>query len=211
MRGRIAEGWALHLHYRQGMQFPLRFKSAWVNWFFRAARNNLILCCAFLALWFGLHQMQVTQRVPQSLGEARAEKTELKLQHFHALGGIAEQVNNPMLSTSELPPVAELVYLPPRRTTSVRPNGWRKTSKGWEHTSSWEVKPSLAEVLIQERARESHWISFFLQGVRSIPPLAYASLQIAAIAAIYQCSVLTKKIPSMESYGATGNDQDCCS
>ena len=60
---------------------------------------------------------------------------------------------------------------------------------GWENTSSWRLATrSLAEIVIAQQSREPKWMNQLLGGVRRVPPLAYALLQIAAIAGIVALS-----------------------
>ncbi len=68
---------------------------------------------------------------------------------------------------------------------SVAPTGWRRTANGWENVATW-TKPSrpLREIVAMQHEREPQWMRSTLAGVRGLPPLAFAMLQITAIAAI---------------------------
>ncbi len=68
---------------------------------------------------------------------------------------------------------------------AVAPQGWRRTNRGWEHVSTWR-RPSrdLAEIIRLQETREPAWIRSILAGLRGIPPLVYAFIQVGAIAAI---------------------------
>lgn len=67
---------------------------------------------------------------------------------------------------------------------AVAPRGWRKTATGWEHTSTWLIEPFLPRFEANESRRAGQDSSFILQGLRRIPPLAYAAMQIAMIAGV---------------------------
>jgi hypothetical protein len=70
---------------------------------------------------------------------------------------------------------------------AVAPNGWRRTSHGWEHASSWPLQPrQLGEIIRQQEDREPAWIQLALANLRDVPPLAFALIQIGAIVAILQ-------------------------
>lgn len=71
-----------------------------------------------------------------------------------------------------------------RMRAAVVPRGWRKTAKGWEHTSTWQIGSPLAEIWLRQRQRENHWLTDFFRWLRMVPPLAYAGLQVIAISAI---------------------------
>ena len=92
-----------------------------------------------------------------------------------------------------LDPLAdEAQNIPVTHIAAVTPRGWRRTKNGWEHTSSWRPQRSLSDFLNVEQQREQFWIHHFFNGVRNVPPLAYACLQIAAISAICWISQVSK-------------------
>lgn len=70
------------------------------------------------------------------------------------------------------------------------PHGWRRTINGWEHTSQWHSAPRFSETaetksidgwVKTQTDREPRWIQMVLDAVRSLPPLTFAILQIAAV------------------------------
>lgn len=73
------------------------------------------------------------------------------------------------------------------------------------------LRPSLAAILIAQRQRENHLLTFFLAGVRSIPPIANACLQISAFLAICwlsKCVDSTARSHSFEKI-AIGSVDSC--
>ena len=99
------------------------------------------------------------------------------------------------------PVVDQAESIPETHVAAVRPRGWRRTKNGWEHTSTWRPKRSLAAILNEEQEREQHWVQHFLNGVRGVPPVAYACLQIAAISCICWISQFSKKSLKLRTAG----------
>ena len=68
---------------------------------------------------------------------------------------------------------------------SVPPEGWRRTRNGWEHVSSWMTSQTpLSELVETQQDREPAWMRSVLGTLRSIPPLAFAAIQLGLIAVI---------------------------
>ncbi len=65
------------------------------------------------------------------------------------------------------------------------PEGWRRTTTGWQHTSNWLSSGKSINTLIQEqRSREPQWIQRSLQVIRHTSPLTIAMLQLIAITTV---------------------------
>jgi len=81
------------------------------------------------------------------------------------------------------------------RGISVAPQGWRRTSNGWELASRWRLPSSLTlgELILIQRDREPVWIRSSLKWLRELPPLTFAMFQLTAIAAILCGAALRKK------------------
>ncbi len=87
--------------------------------------------------------------------------------------------------STELPPETELVLLKARRPHPVAPQGWRRTSAGWEHVSTWtSLRKSINQLIATQQNREPAWIRFTFAKIRSVPPLMVALLQVTAITVI---------------------------
>ncbi len=86
----------------------------------------------------------------------------------------------------------------PQVGVSVLPKGWRRTSNGWEHVSHWRNPASLplGELVVSQRQREPVLIQKILRSLREVPPLAFAMLQLTAIAAIVWVAEEQKKTRS---------------
>ena len=69
---------------------------------------------------------------------------------------------------------------------SVSPEGWRRTSQGWEHVSTWRSieTRSLGEIIDGQLKTEPAWVQFTLEKLRNVPPLMFAVLQITLIAVV---------------------------
>lgn len=68
---------------------------------------------------------------------------------------------------------------------SIPPAGWRKTSRGWEHTSSWPgLGPTINDLIATQESSEPQWVRTSLAKVKSVPPITVALIQLLAIAAI---------------------------
>ncbi|TWU41592.1 hypothetical protein Q31b_30430 [Novipirellula aureliae] len=71
---------------------------------------------------------------------------------------------------------------------SVPPSGWRRTNRGWEHTSNWTMpnhfgaNRSISELIATQQASEPKWLQLVLSTVRRIPPLMIAAIQVTAVA-----------------------------
>jgi len=69
--------------------------------------------------------------------------------------------------------------------SSIPPMGWRKTSHGWEHTSSWPgFGPTINDLIATQKLSEPQWFRASLAMVTSVPPITIALIQLVAIAAI---------------------------
>ncbi|TWT48080.1 hypothetical protein Pla22_50800 [Rubripirellula amarantea] len=71
------------------------------------------------------------------------------------------------------------------------PEGWRRTSQGWEFASDWHdesqyqtpvMTKSINRWIEVQKNREPHWVQATLDAVRRLPPLTFAILQVAAVA-----------------------------
>jgi hypothetical protein len=67
---------------------------------------------------------------------------------------------------------------------SVAPQGWRRTSDGWEHVSTWPSIKSINQLIAEQHDLEPEWIRVVFGKLRRISPLMVALLQITAIATI---------------------------
>ncbi|MFK8114110.1 MAG: hypothetical protein AB8B91_18050 [Rubripirellula sp.] len=70
------------------------------------------------------------------------------------------------------------------KPTAVAPEGWRRTSSGWQHVSTWRKSSPPIAVVDQQESIEPTWIDQTLQRIQGVPPLMFALIQITAIAAI---------------------------
>ncbi|MFG0262297.1 MAG: hypothetical protein ACF788_07895, partial [Novipirellula sp. JB048] len=77
-----------------------------------------------------------------------------------------------------------------RRPNPIPPTGWRRTNRGWEHTSSWAASSlenhssSISELIAIQESREPMWLRSLMGRVSGIPPLMIAMLQLTLIALI---------------------------
>ena len=102
---------------------------------------------------------------------------------------LAAQEGVAVMEEDQLPPETELISLSNSHGNAVAPQGWRRTDLGWEHVSTWRpVARPLGEIVLAQEAREPAWVKGTLAEVRQMPPLAFAFLQIAAIAGIFAVS-----------------------
>ena len=78
---------------------------------------------------------------------------------------------------------------------SVLPQGWRRTANGWEHVSRWQNPASLplGELVLNQQQREPAWMKAVLRTLRMLPPLAFALMQLTAIAMIVWVAEARKK------------------
>ncbi len=78
-----------------------------------------------------------------------------------------------------------------------RPNGWRRTKDGWEHTNDWGVgansKLSLNQHIAEQKSREPQWLQESLAIVRSLSPITIALFQISLISLIFVASERSRK------------------
>lgn len=142
-----------------------------------ARRGQLLVLFGMLALMLGFLGL-----VPSSAGFVGRAK-----------GFIASQFGLPFYAVAD-----EAKNIPVTHIAAVTPRGWRRTKNGWEHTSSWRPQRSLSDFVHVEQQREQFWIHHFFNGVRNVPPLAYACLQIAAISAICWISQVSKTVVTRE-------------
>jgi hypothetical protein len=94
-----------------------------------------------------------------------------------ASGGDLDRSQFRPLETSPGPPVDD-------HPTAVAPEGWRRTSDGWEHVSSWPSIKSINQLIAEQHELEPEWARVTFSKLRRISPLMVALLQITAIAAI---------------------------
>ena len=81
--------------------------------------------------------------------------------------------------------LSDAALLSSRFPTAVAPEGWRRTKRGWENTSSWPLLPRpLGEIIRLQEDREPAWMQLALANVREVPPLVFGLIQITAIAVI---------------------------
>ncbi|MCA9140448.1 MAG: hypothetical protein KDB00_26940 [Planctomycetales bacterium] len=69
------------------------------------------------------------------------------------------------------------------------PTGMRLTKNGWEDTSQWNISLDFQDKSIEswienQRQREPGWVRRSFAKIRTTPPLMFAVIQIAMIAAI---------------------------
>lgn len=187
----------------QGCLFPLVFHSMLI--FFRP--HLLLFCCIAAA---GLGAWMLRGSMVSELEDPVATTRTFSLQsRLESEESADHQLQRPRMSKAlgredaEGPSVAgifsEFVVQAHAPTTAIEPNGWRRTVNGWEHTSTWKPKPHLAELIAQQREQEDYWLGHFLQSVRALPPLAFASLQIAAISGIIWVSQFAHRSRVVES------------
>jgi hypothetical protein len=70
-------------------------------------------------------------------------------------------------------------------TDAHLPEGWRRTSEGWEHTSNWlSIDKSIDTWIAEQESREPAWMQRMLAGIRNTPPLAFAMFQLTMITAV---------------------------
>ena len=89
---------------------------------------------------------------------------------------------------------------PRKKLNPIPPTGWRRTTRGWEHVGSWPNvnagvtrRSDLNALIAQQRAQEPGWLTAGFRLLRQIPPLGYATLQLAAIGIIVQLANRTKR------------------
>lgn len=71
----------------------------------------------------------------------------------------------------------------------VVPEGWRRTNRGWEHTSRWQLaEPSDATRYASVALVQPIWATTTMETVRNTSPLVIAVMQITAIALIVRTS-----------------------
>jgi hypothetical protein len=154
------------------------------RWLRRWLRRNLVCAMSLLGL---LLLVRFQSQQPPDV-KTLAEFREVRLLSIPGYLGMPDDGRG-LLATDRLPPETELVYLPTRSPNPVAPQGWRRTDRGWENASSWRLAArSLAEIVKAQESREPMWMNRLLAGLRGVPPLAYAFLQIAAIAGIIAIS-----------------------
>ena len=72
-----------------------------------------------------------------------------------------------------------------RKLTSVPPEGWRRTNRGWEHVSSWASPTKSIDSLMEtQAAREPAFARGLLAQVSKLSPVTFAMCQVVAILAI---------------------------
>lgn len=93
---------------------------------------------------------------------------------------------SPSLNSEQEVQITPVVFGQLPNAVSVSPEGWRRTSRGWEHVSTWpsiETR-SLGEIIKGQLKTEPAWIQFTLEKLRNVPPLMFAVLQITLLAVI---------------------------
>ncbi len=97
----------------------------------------------------------------------------------------------PVTATSSVVSTSTLTSAEGRPLNPIPPTGWRRTNRGWEHTSSWPQTSglgqthSISELIAMQESREPRWLNTVLGRVGGIPPLMIAVLQITMIAVIF--------------------------
>ena len=108
-------------------------------------------------------------------------RTKMRLQ-------FSKSPTRPDLKTPRVRRLGQVDHTEVQQVRAVAPRGWRKTATGWEHTSTWLIEPFLPRIESNNSSQELHDPSLILQGLRRIPPLAYAAMQIAVIAGVITVS-----------------------
>lgn len=140
------------------MKLP-RLDSGDRRWLYRWLRGHLVCVGLLFALVLAL-QLDTSVR---------------ELPHSHA-GPTSTRGSAP------LTPLGTRSTGPQSAGISVLPDGWRRTAQGWEHVSSWRApRPSLDQVILGQIDREPAWIRAVLAWLRSLSPLTFAAIQLAAI------------------------------
>ncbi|MDF1842238.1 MAG: hypothetical protein P1U77_12440 [Rubripirellula sp.] len=68
---------------------------------------------------------------------------------------------------------------------AVIPEGWRRTAKGWVHTSQWHFSQAEATSIPKlPRGVQLRWLGDAMETVRRTSPLVIAMMQIASVAII---------------------------
>lgn len=145
------------------------------QWLRRWIRSNLV--CVLVILCF---LIAIRNQSPESCTTSGlAQAGQLPVQPAYGETDRPEEV---------LPPETKLVLLDSRRPNPVLPEGWRRTKHGWEHVSTWRIPRPLGQIIANQLDREPVWARNILAGLRSVPPLMFALIQITAIAAIINAS-----------------------
>lgn len=75
---------------------------------------------------------------------------------------------------------------------AVPPRGWRRTSNGWEHVSTWSTIPArtvtLNDHIIAQRDAEPIWLRQAMRALRGIHPSYFALGQILAVGTLFVLS-----------------------
>ncbi|EMI46336.1 hypothetical protein [Rhodopirellula sp. SWK7] len=75
---------------------------------------------------------------------------------------------------------------------AVLPQGWRRTSSGWQHVSTWSAIPqktvSLTERVIAQRDAEPVWLREAMETLRQIHPGCFALVQLMAVGVLFAFS-----------------------
>jgi hypothetical protein len=144
------------------------------QWLRRWLRNNLVCFLAILGFLLIIRFEGIDPL--EAMKTARADHSEVA-------------------TSSQLPAEREFAQLTSRSPDPIAPQGWRRTEQGWEDVSKWPPLPRpLGEIILGQQEREPAWIQFSLATVRGIPPLAFAMLQIAAIAVVVNLSRRRRKL-----------------
>ncbi|QDT03440.1 hypothetical protein K227x_18230 [Rubripirellula lacrimiformis] len=148
------------------------------RWLARWLRGNLCGCVIIASFLWLLSNDAPTHPIP-------------------SLGAISILPTTSVASSADTPPIVS-------RPIAKSPEGWRRTSNGWEHTSTWApVARTLGEWIAEQQTREPQWVQRLLAELRQTPPLIFALCQITAIVAVV---VLTENetAPTTESSAQSG-------
>jgi hypothetical protein len=180
---RMVHFWALDHQLQLGVSMRhLELHPEDAQWLRRWLCSNLVCCfaiCGFLLL-VGFQSDR-----PGELQARTGVRLQAEEQTLRQAVAFSDDLQDRAIGADLLQPNSELALLSGQHPNPVAPEGWRRTSEGWEHVSTWQpIARPLGEIVMEQKAREPIWIRAGLAKVRDVPPLAFALLQIAAISAI---------------------------
>ncbi|WP_146576484.1 hypothetical protein [Neorhodopirellula pilleata] len=78
---------------------------------------------------------------------------------------------------------------PDRIGRAVLPVGWRRTSEGWEHVSTWgwatQNELTLSQRIVAQRRAEPVWLQAALAKIRRTPPGCFALAQLLCVGILF--------------------------
>ncbi|EMI58526.1 hypothetical protein RSSM_00053 [Rhodopirellula sallentina SM41] len=114
-----------------------------------------------------------------STTESRQVETAEISKASHATANAAQMTSDDMRSAQSAP-------------RAVPPRGWRRTSNGWEHVSTWSTLPTrtvtLNDHIIAQRDAEPIWLRNAARVLRGIHPSYFALGQILAAGTLFVLS-----------------------